>query len=313
MSGDSPVVIAYDGSELSRKRGPGGLRTVCEASGVAVDVWEPGLGAVAVGRPTRSAASAPLPPDPVPMAAVDREQHEHASRVAAEGAELARSVALAAEAQAVRDEVDVADTLLAIAGERDAAWWSWARRDLGAALACARERGAEADRALRSPGLGDASCSRRLSRLRRAGGRSVAGVDLTEIKQEGSNEPRQAAARLRELADQLAPHNDLGFERDGMAFKVRAPDELQLKVESGSATTAANSRSSSPGSPALHGVHGQLRGAGSDQRAEQDVPGKCTPVRTREYPTAPARARSASASRGSSWPTAVAKANALPG
>jgi hypothetical protein len=24
MSGDSPVVIAYDGSELSRQRGPGG-------------------------------------------------------------------------------------------------------------------------------------------------------------------------------------------------------------------------------------------------------------------------------------------------
>ena len=29
----------------------------------------------------------------------------------------------------------------------------------------------------------------------------------------------------------LARHNDIEFERGGMHFKVRVPDEVQLKVE----------------------------------------------------------------------------------
>ena len=79
-----------------------------------VTVWEPGLGAVAVVVPDAFGMTT-LPLDPATMAAVDRLQHEHASRVAAEGAELARSLAFAAEAHTVTDEVDVADTLLEIA------------------------------------------------------------------------------------------------------------------------------------------------------------------------------------------------------
>jgi nucleotide-binding universal stress UspA family protein len=53
--------------------------------------------------------------------AVDRLQREHASTVAANGAEFARSVGLAAEALAVPDVVDVADTLIGIARRRGAA------------------------------------------------------------------------------------------------------------------------------------------------------------------------------------------------
>ena len=88
--------------------------------GLLVTVWEPGLGAVAVGSPDAFGMST-LPPDPATMAAVDRLQHEHASRVAPEGAELARTLALDAEAHAVPDDVDIADTVLEIARERDAA------------------------------------------------------------------------------------------------------------------------------------------------------------------------------------------------
>jgi nucleotide-binding universal stress UspA family protein len=62
-----------------------------------------------------------LPPDPETIEAVDRGQREHASAVAADGAEFARSVGLAAEPQVVPDAVDVADTLLDIARERGAA------------------------------------------------------------------------------------------------------------------------------------------------------------------------------------------------
>jgi nucleotide-binding universal stress UspA family protein len=62
-----------------------------------------------------------LPQDPRTIETFDRLQRERASTVAADGAELARSVGLVAEAQAVPDEVDVADTLIDIARERGAA------------------------------------------------------------------------------------------------------------------------------------------------------------------------------------------------
>jgi amphi-Trp domain-containing protein len=56
-------------------------------------------------------------------------------------------------------------------------------------------------------------------------------MDLVEIKQKDVMHREQAAARLRELAEQLSRHNDVEFERDGVTFKVRVPDEVQLKVE----------------------------------------------------------------------------------
>jgi amphi-Trp domain-containing protein len=56
-------------------------------------------------------------------------------------------------------------------------------------------------------------------------------MDLVEITQKEQVSREEAAARLRDLADQLARHNDLEFERDGISFKVRVPDEVQLKVE----------------------------------------------------------------------------------
>ena len=62
-----------------------------------------------------------LPPDPETVEAIDRLHREHASTVAGDGAELARSLGLAAEPQAVPDELDVADTLIDIAREQGAA------------------------------------------------------------------------------------------------------------------------------------------------------------------------------------------------
>jgi amphi-Trp domain-containing protein len=59
----------------------------------------------------------------------------------------------------------------------------------------------------------------------------VAGMELVEIKQRERVQREQAAARLRELADQLSRHNDVEFERDGVTFKMRVPDELELKIE----------------------------------------------------------------------------------
>jgi amphi-Trp domain-containing protein len=56
-------------------------------------------------------------------------------------------------------------------------------------------------------------------------------MDLVEIKQHERLGREEVAQRLRTLADQLSRHNDLEFERDGMSFKIRVPDEVRLKVE----------------------------------------------------------------------------------
>ena len=116
----TPVLIAYDGSEVSRSAVRHAAELFAARPTVVATVWEPGLAVMPMGLPDTMGVGA-LPPDPDTVEAVDRSQHEHASTVAAEGAEFARSVGLAAEPQAVPDVVDVADTLIDIARERGAA------------------------------------------------------------------------------------------------------------------------------------------------------------------------------------------------
>ena len=117
---EAPVLIAYDGSEVSRAA----VRTAAELfagrPAVLVTVWEPGMAAVAVGL-SDPMGMGTLPPDPATIEAIDRSQREHGSTVADDGAEFARSLGLTAEPYAVPDEVDVADTLIGIARDRGAA------------------------------------------------------------------------------------------------------------------------------------------------------------------------------------------------
>jgi nucleotide-binding universal stress UspA family protein len=121
MASDAaPVLIAYDGSEVSRAAVRHAAELFAGRPAVVATVWEPGMAAVAMGMPDTMGVGT-LPPDPVTIEAVDRVQHEHASTVAGDGAGFARSLGLAAEPQAVPDELDVADTLLGIARERGAA------------------------------------------------------------------------------------------------------------------------------------------------------------------------------------------------
>ena len=56
-------------------------------------------------------------------------------------------------------------------------------------------------------------------------------MDIFEIEQKESLTREEVAERLRLLADMLARHNDLEFDRGGMHFTVHVPDQLQLKVE----------------------------------------------------------------------------------
>jgi nucleotide-binding universal stress UspA family protein len=116
----APVLIAYDGSAVSRAAVRRAAELFAGRPAVLATVWEAELAAVqaaipGMGMGTRS-------PDPTTIEAVDRVAREHASTVAADGAEFARSLGLVAEPHAVPDEVDVADTLIDIARERGAAF-----------------------------------------------------------------------------------------------------------------------------------------------------------------------------------------------
>ena len=116
----APVLVGYDGSELSKAAVRYAADLFPRRPIVVVTVWERLLAAMPVGPPDALGVYA-MPPDPETAEVVDRSQREHAARVAGDGAELARSLGLAAEPHAVSDEVDVADTLIDLARERSAA------------------------------------------------------------------------------------------------------------------------------------------------------------------------------------------------
>lgn len=56
-------------------------------------------------------------------------------------------------------------------------------------------------------------------------------MDIFSVEQKERIRREEAAARLHRLADMLARHNDIEFERGGMRFNVHVPDEVELKIE----------------------------------------------------------------------------------
>jgi amphi-Trp domain-containing protein len=56
-------------------------------------------------------------------------------------------------------------------------------------------------------------------------------MDIFSVEQKERLGREEAAARLRNLADMLARHNDIEFERGGMRFTVHVPDQVNLKIE----------------------------------------------------------------------------------
>jgi amphi-Trp domain-containing protein len=56
-------------------------------------------------------------------------------------------------------------------------------------------------------------------------------MDFFEVEQKERLSREEVATRLRHLADMLARHNDIEFQRGGMRFTVHVPDEVQLKIE----------------------------------------------------------------------------------
>ena len=56
-------------------------------------------------------------------------------------------------------------------------------------------------------------------------------MDLFEIDNTVTVTREEAAARLHALADALARHNSVEFEKGGNRITVKIPDEVKLKVE----------------------------------------------------------------------------------
>jgi amphi-Trp domain-containing protein len=78
---------------------------------------------------------------------------------------------------------------------------------------------------------GTTSSGRRAPLARTREAPSVGQVELLEIEQKQTLQREEVAERLRALADALARHNDVEFDRGGVHFKLKVPDEVRVKVE----------------------------------------------------------------------------------
>jgi amphi-Trp domain-containing protein len=56
-------------------------------------------------------------------------------------------------------------------------------------------------------------------------------MDLLEHSSDQPLQREEAAARLRELADQLSRHNEIAFTREGVKYTVKVPDQVRFSME----------------------------------------------------------------------------------
>lgn len=57
------------------------------------------------------------------------------------------------------------------------------------------------------------------------------GDELIEVEHRGTMRREEAAARLRQLADQLARHNQVAFTNEGLRYTAAVPDEVTFSLE----------------------------------------------------------------------------------
>jgi nucleotide-binding universal stress UspA family protein len=121
MSAAAPILIGFDGSDTARQA----VRKAAELFGsrraLVVTVWEPDLAYQSTGIEADPLMGMPVGVDPEAAEEVDDASKAHADRVAEDGAALAKSLGLRAEALAVADEGNVAEAIVELARERDVA------------------------------------------------------------------------------------------------------------------------------------------------------------------------------------------------
>jgi nucleotide-binding universal stress UspA family protein len=121
MNVAAPILIAYDGSDTARRAVREAAALFGSRRALVVTVWEPGLAYEASAMTADPTGLGPEPVDPAAAQEVDDASKAHADRVAEDGAALAKSLGLQAEALAVADEGKVADAIVGLAHNRGVA------------------------------------------------------------------------------------------------------------------------------------------------------------------------------------------------
>jgi nucleotide-binding universal stress UspA family protein len=121
MAPPAAILIAYDGSTAARVAIAQAGLLFAPAPAIVLTVWEPSLEAFTLApNPNPLGMGATPSYDPALAEELDRANESNAERIAADGQALANAAGLRAEALAVEDERDVAETILAQADERHA-------------------------------------------------------------------------------------------------------------------------------------------------------------------------------------------------
>ena len=118
----SPILIGYDGASTSEHAIREAADLLAGRPALVVVVWKAGLAFELIELPTSAVGLPPAPLDLRAALETDRRLYEGAQRSAQHAAALARALGLEVDALVVAEdpEVTVAETLLRIAGERDA-------------------------------------------------------------------------------------------------------------------------------------------------------------------------------------------------
>jgi nucleotide-binding universal stress UspA family protein len=120
VEGETPILIAYDGSEAARGavREAGALFASCPA--LVLTVWEPSLAQFMLVPDPTGLSSTMMPYDPALARDVERASEEHARDIAQDGVRLAQAAGLQAQPLTAEDSLAPADAIVATADEHDA-------------------------------------------------------------------------------------------------------------------------------------------------------------------------------------------------
>jgi nucleotide-binding universal stress UspA family protein len=120
MASAAPVLIGFDGSDAARKAVGAAAKLFGSRPVLVITVWEPGLAyAAAAGvMPTAGMEMQPTPIDIGVAHELEQNLEAQARRTAEDGAELAMSAGVDAEALAVAGDAHPADAIVEVAGER---------------------------------------------------------------------------------------------------------------------------------------------------------------------------------------------------
>jgi nucleotide-binding universal stress UspA family protein len=125
-----PVVAAYDGSPAAAAALRSAVELFPGRTVLVVSVWEPGLAMVSMNVPD-PAGFTYVPPTGEQVESVDRAERDHAQATAQAGAAAVEGLGGTARALPMRDEADVADTIVGAAEQEDAAAIVIGSRGLG--------------------------------------------------------------------------------------------------------------------------------------------------------------------------------------